>query len=113
MTIFCQELAKNVQSGHTGPPVSYLVDAAACDDGKVFAPDDPDVIVSIVNTAADVAFVYNRINGEDEDADVEVDDSIALIVSDRLLPILRFFLKKWGNPGLFLFIFVLFSLQFQ
>ena len=24
-----------------------------------------------------------------------------------------FFLKKWANPGLFLFIFVLFSLQFQ
>ena len=24
-----------------------------------------------------------------------------------------FFKKKWANPGLFLFIFVLFSLQFQ
>ena len=25
----------------------------------------------------------------------------------------RCFLKKWANPGLFLFIFILFSVQFQ
>ena len=112
MTIFCQELAKNVQSGHTGPPVSYLVDASACDDGKVFAPDDPDVIVSIVNADADVAFVYDRSKGEDEDADGEVDDSIAVIVSDRLLPIFRIFLKNGPIQASFCF-FVLFSLQLQ
>ena len=30
-----------------------------------------------------------------------------------LLSQVIFFLKKWANPGLFLFIFVIFSLQFQ
>ena len=79
---------------------------------KVFAPDDPDVIVSIVNADADVAFVYDRSKGEDEDADGEVDDSIAVIVSDRLLPIFRILLKNGPIQASFCF-FVLFSLQFQ
>ena len=35
--------------------------------------------------------------------------------ADNLYPVLVqvFFFKKWANLGLFLFIFVLFSLQFQ
>ena len=31
----------------------------------------------------------------------------------KIVEMILFFKKKWANPGLFLFIFVLFSLQFQ
>ena len=30
-----------------------------------------------------------------------------------IVSIIRVFLKKWANPGLFLFIFIIFSIQFQ
>ena len=39
--------------------------------------------------------------------------SLIMSIMVILLPNPIIFIKKWANPGLFLFIFVLFSLQFQ
>ena len=38
---------------------------------------------------------------------------LVTLLPNRYLPNKRFFFKKWANPGLFLFIFVLFSSQFK